>query len=38
MPLLDISLLKELRKQKVKGVYGFLIDFLKIDSSVVFAY
>jgi chromosome segregation ATPase len=38
MPLLELNLLKELRKQKVQGVYGFLIEFVDIDPEVAFAY
>lgn len=38
IPLLETNLLKELRKQKVPGIYGFLIDFVEIDPSVAFAY
>lgn len=38
MPLLETNLLKELRKQKVPGIYGFMIEFVEIDPSVAFAY
>lgn len=38
LPLLDLSLLRELRRQKVPGVLGYVIEFVEIESSVAFAY
>jgi chromosome segregation ATPase len=31
-------LLRELKKQKINGVFGFLLEFVEIDPSVAFAY
>jgi chromosome segregation ATPase len=38
LPLLEFNLLNELRKRKINGVYGFLIEFLDININVCYAY
>ena len=38
LPMMDFRLLKWLEENKVEGVYGYLIEHLKIDSNVAFAY
>jgi chromosome segregation ATPase len=38
MPLIDFGLLEYCRQQKIEGVYGYLIEFVKIDRNVCFAY
>jgi hypothetical protein len=30
LPLLDFNLLNELRREKIEGVYGFMIEFVEI--------
>lgn len=38
MPYLDFTLLDTLRESRVPGVYGYFIEFVKIDEDVSFAY
>ena len=38
MPLIDLNFLDVLRKKKIKGVYGYLIEFLDIHPNLNFAY
>lgn len=38
LPLLEFNLLNEARKEKIQGVYGFLIEFVDILPTVLFAY
>lgn len=36
--LVNFDLLEHIRKRKVRGVYGYLIDYLEISEDVSFAY
>ncbi len=38
LPLLEFNLLNQLRKEKVPGFYGFLIEFVDILPTVLFAF
>ncbi len=38
LPMVDFRLLKWLEESKVEGVYGYLIEHLKVDPNVAFAY
>lgn len=38
LPNLDFTLLDYIRQYKIEGVYGYFIEFVKIDPNVAFAY
>ena len=38
LPFLDFNLLREAQKSRIKGVYGFFIEFVEIDENLGFAY
>lgn len=38
LPLLDFNLLKEVRKARIRGVYGYFIEFVEINEHLAFAY
>ena len=38
LPLLDFNLLKEAHRLKIKGVYGYFIEFVDINENLAFAY
>jgi hypothetical protein len=38
LPLLEFNLLNQVKARKIPGVYGFLIEYLDILPTVLFAY
>lgn len=38
LPFLDYGLIEHIRELNIKGVYGYLIQFVDIDEDISFAY
>ena len=38
LPFIDVNLLEIVKKNKVKGVYGYLIDFVSIHQDLAYNY
>ena len=38
LPFIDVNLLEIVKKNKVKGVYGYLIDFVSIHQDLTYNY
>ena len=36
--LVNFDLMAELKRQRIRGIYGYLIDYLQINGDVSFAY